>query len=250
MAGISIAIIVYAYVSGTVFVVGSMYVVLKWLFTRKGPTDTYLGLPYLFTYPGQDTRGKAFVNILKRIFLFTSMKRDPLVRYSSLAFHWSVWIVIAAHADIVLEPYITAQGIPQSTLETLGAYLGTGFAVILLVFGIVLLYRRLYDRYLRRLSAVADYFSILLIIAIGITGIYMRFATSADFAYVYVTPFINSLFTFSPTLALVPTQWPFIIHYLFTLTLLLYFPFSKFMHPYSFFTNPTLHSLYHPGDLK
>lgn len=248
LSAFSIAYITYAYVCIVVFLVGTIYVLIKWIFNKKGPSNTYLGLPYLFTYPGQDTRGRAFVNILKRIFLFSSMKRDPLVRYSSLAFHWSLWIIIAAHADIVLGPYLIAHGMPENLLATLGAYLGTGFAIIMIVFGIVLLYRRLYDRYLRRLTSVADYFSILLIIAIGITGTYMRFVLPADFAYTYVSPFFNSLISFSPIN--VPMQWPFLLHFAVTLALLFYFPFSKFMHPYSFFTNPTLYSLYHSGDVK
>ncbi len=248
LSGISIGIIVYAYVSVAVFVIGTIYVLLKWIFKKKGPTDSYLGLPYLFTYPGQDTRWKAFVNILKRIFLFKSMKRDPLLRYSSLAFHYSVWIIIAAHADIVLEPYLSSYGVSEVLLEDIGAYVGTAFAIILIIFGLVLLYRRIGDRYMRRLTSAGDYFSILLIIAIGITGTIMRFTLSADFAYGHVTPFVSSLLAFAPINA--PLQWPFVLHFLVTLTLLLYFPFSKFMHPYSFFTNPTLYSLYHSGDVK
>ena len=241
----SIVVIAFAYIAALVFIVGSLYILIKWIFTRKGPSKTYLGMPYLFTYPGQTTRGRAFVNILKRIFLFSSMQRDPLVRYSSLAFHWSLWIIIAAHSDIVFSKYFESAGISQNTLEAIGAYAGTAFAIVMIVFGAVLLFRRLYDRYLRKISTAADYFSILLIIAIGITGTYMRFVLPADFAYVYITPFVNSLITFSPSN--IPSQLPFLAHFLTTLVLLIYFPFSKFMHPYSFFTNPTMHSLYHPG---
>ena len=164
----SMAIIIYAYISAVMFVAGTAYVLVKWIFNRKGPTDTYLGLPFLFTYPGQETRWQAFVNILKRIFLFSSAKYDRPLRYTSLAFHWSLWIVLVAHLDIVLSPYITGAGVSEATLEIAGAYIGTAFAVIMTAFGAFLLSRRFYDKYMKRLSSLPDYFSIVLILAIGV----------------------------------------------------------------------------------
>ena len=242
------AIIIYAYISAVMFVAGTAYVLVKWIFNRKGPTDTYLGLPFLFTYPGQETRWQAFVNILKRIFLFSSAKYDRPLRYTSLAFHWSLWIVLVAHLDIVLSPYITGAGVSEATLEIAGAYIGTAFAVIMTAFGAFLLSRRFYDKYMKRLSSLPDYFSIVLILAIGVAGIYMRVALPPAFAYSAVTPFIYSLLSFSPVN--VPMEAPFVIHFLLASTLLLYFPFSKLMHPYSFFTNPTLYTIHHGDEVK
>lgn len=244
----SMAIIIYAYISAVVFLIGTIYVLVKWIFNRKGPTGTYLGFPFLFTYPGQTTRWDAFVNILKRIFLFSSAKHDKTLRYTSLAFHWSLWIVIAAHLDIVLSPYITGAGVSEATLEITGAYLGGAFAFIMTVFGAYLLARRFYDSYMRRLSKLPDYFSIVLILAIGLAGIGMRVTLPADFAYSAVTPFIYSLMSFSPIN--VPMQFMFVLHLLLASTLLLYFPFSKLMHPYSFFTNPTLYTTFHGDEVR
>lgn len=241
----SIVFISIAYLAVVVFTVGVLTVLLKWIFRRKGPSGTYLGLPYLFVYPGQDTRLKAFVNMLKRIFLFSSMKRDPKVRYSSLAFHWSLWIVIAAHSDLFLYSYFEAAGISQATLEMIGDYAGTFFAVVMVVFGIVLLYRRIGDKYLRHLNNASDYFAVLLIVAIGITGILERFTLPGNYAYTAVSPFIMSLVSFAPIN--IPTRLPFLIHFSTTLVLFFYLPFSKLMHPFSFFTNPTMYSLHHTG---
>lgn len=242
---LSVFVVAYAYIAVSVFAVGSILVVLRWIFKRKGPTGTYLGYPYLFTYPGQDTGLKAFKNMLSRIFLFSNAKDDPFVRYTGLAFHWSLWIIIAAHSDLVLTPYLVAAGIPQSFLEAAGAYIGTAFAVIMVAAGLLLLARRLTDPYMRRISYASDYFSILLIIAIGISGIVMRLVLPADFAYVSVSPFVLSLIHFAPVN--VPLASAYIIHFLLTLSLFLYFPLSKLVHPYSFFTSPTIYTIAHEG---
>ncbi len=245
---LSILIISYAYFAVILLVTGSIFMVARSIFKSKGPNGTYLGYPYLFTYPGQDTRLKAFRNILGRMFLFTSAKDDPFLRYIGLVFHWSLWIIIAAHADIVLYPYFTAAGISESTLEAIGAYLGTFFAILLVGSGLILFGRRAMDPYMRKISYASDYFAILLIIAIGISGILMRFWLPANFAYAQVSPFILSLASFAPISA--PAAGIFVTHFMLTLTLFVYFPLSKLLHPFAFLTNPTLYSIYHPGVIK
>ncbi|MCL4334411.1 MAG: respiratory nitrate reductase subunit gamma [Candidatus Thermoplasmatota archaeon] len=239
-------ILSYACAAGLIFVIGSIIVIARWIFLPKGTSGTYLGYPYLLTFPGNTSRASAFKNMLKRIFLFSSLKDDPYLRTVTMTFHWSLWIVIAAHADLVLMPYFASIGISEQTMEMIGTYLGTSLAVIMVAAGFLLLLRRITDKYVRRISSTADYFSILLIIAIGISGIYMRVALPSLFAYNQVSPYIHSIFTLSPIN--IPFQWPFIIHFFLVCTLLIYFPCSKFMHPYSFLTNPTMYSIFHPGE--
>jgi nitrate reductase gamma subunit len=230
------------YLAILIFIVGSIYVVGKWIFIPKGKTGTYFGFHNLFDYPGQTTRMKAFENILGRMFLFTSAKRDPYIRWLSLSFHWSLWIIILAHLDLVTSSYFVSIGIPESLLSDLGAYLGTTLAFVMVISGLLLVARRIKDPYLRRLSTVGDYFAILLVVAIGISGIYMRFVLPPLFAYQSVSPWIFSLASLTPLNF--PYELPFIAHILLVSTLLIYFPFSKFLHPYSFFTNPNLHAVY------
>ena len=76
MNEISIIFIIYFYISIIIFLFGIIYIVVKWIFSRKGITGTYLGFPYLFTYPGQENIIDALKNILKRIFLFPTMKYE------------------------------------------------------------------------------------------------------------------------------------------------------------------------------
>lgn len=245
---LSILVVSYTYLAAGVFVIGGIFMLLRWIFKRKGPSNTYLGYPYLSTYPGQVSGGRALKNILGRIFLFTSAKDDPFIRYTSLAFHWSLWIVIAAHADIIAFKFFIAAGIPESTLAALGAYLGTTLAFVMVITGLILVGRRIVDPYLRRISNASDYFAVLLIVAIGISGILMRFMLSSDFAYNQVNPFLLSIVSFAPIN--VPSAAIYVIHFLFTVTLFLYFPLSKLFHPFSFFTNPTMYSTFHRGEVK
>lgn len=248
MNPLSIFVVSYAYVAVFVFLIGSIITLVRWIFIRKGPTGTYLGYPYLFTYPGQDSGFKAFKNMAARILIFSSAKNDPFVRYTGLAFHWSLWIIIAAHSDLVLTPYLVAAGIPESTLSALGAYLGTTLSFVMVAAGLILLGRRVSSPYMRRISNASDYFSVSLIVAIGISGILMRFILPWYFAYDTVAPFVGSLLSFSPIN--VPFYPLFITHFLLTLTLFLYFPLSKLLHPYSFFTSPTIYTISHEGEAK
>lgn len=248
MNPLSIFVVLYAYLAVFIFAGGSLVMVLRWIFKKKGPTDTYLGYPYLSTYPGQDSKLSALKNILSRILLFSSAKNDPFIRYTSLVFHWSLWIIILAHADIIMMPFFVSLGIPESVLSALGAYLGTALAFLMVAAGLILLGRRFFDPYMRRISNASDYFSIILIIGIGVTGILMRFMLPDRFAYDEVSPFVLSLIHFSPIN--VPSAYIYITHFLFTLSLFLYFPLSKLIHPFSFFTNPTMYSTFHEGGRK
>ncbi|MCY0851945.1 MAG: respiratory nitrate reductase subunit gamma [Thermoplasma acidophilum] len=239
---ISIAFVILFYASFFIFIAGTVYTLVRWIFTPKGKTQTYLGFRNLFDFPGQNSRWAAFINIVKRVFAFTSMSDDPGTRALSMTFHWSLWIVLAAHLDIVLSPYLEAAGLHTAILEDLGMYLGTPLGIIMIVSALLLVERRIGNLYLRRISIPSDYFAISLIAAIGITGVIQRFILPPGFAYEYVTPFIYSLIHFNPIN--VPLFPIFILHMTLASVLLIYFPFSKFMHPYSFFTSPTLHSIF------
>lgn len=245
---ISVVVSAYAYASVLVLVAGSAIMLVRWIFKRKGPTDTYLGYPKLITYPGQDTKAKAFRNILSRMFLFSSAREDPFVRVTGLIFHWSLWLIIIVHFDLVLYPSLEAAGVSQGFLEASGDYIGTVLAVLLISSGAVLLGRRMLNPYMRKISYASDYFSIILIIAVGVAGLLVRLFMPADFAYAQAGPYVISLVHFSPIE--VPSSPLFIVHIVLAFTLMTYFPLSKLVHPFSFFTNPTVYTLVEEGGAR
>lgn len=243
MNEISLILDAYFYIAITVFLLGGLYYIISWIFSKKGITNTYLGFPNLFTYPGQVSKWDAIKNILKRIFLFSSIKYDKSTRIISLLFHYSLWIIIFAHFDLFLEPYLVSIGIGIQTIETISFFAGNTLAIIFIFSGLYLLYRRLSNVYLRKISNIDDYLSLVLLLLFGFTGLLMRLLLPSFYAYNVVGPFISSLFSFHPTD--IPIAPIFITHFILACTLVIYMPLSKLLHMFSFFTNPTLYSIFH-----
>lgn len=236
------------YLAIIAFLAGSVTTLTRWIFRQKGPKGTYLGFKKFQTYPGLTSRLRALKNIISRALLMSSAKNDKFVRFTSLIFHWSLWIIIIAHSDLFLMPFFRAHGIPEYVIETIGAYLGTSLAFVMVATGIILLTRRITNPYLKRISNVSDYFSILLVVLVGISGIAMRFYLPADYAYTQVAPFIASILRLAPYGF--PTSFLFVFHFFLVLSLLVYFPYSKLFHPFAFLTNPSMYSLSEKGDVQ
>ncbi len=156
----------------------------------------------------------------------------------ALAFHYAFLLVILRHIRFFAEPvphWVTAlaevDGFVQFYSPTV--YL-TG---VLMVVGLLyLLARRIYTPTLRYISLAADYFPLLLIIAIGISGILMRYVYKVDI--VAVRQLALGLASFKPV---VPAGIGviFYIHLFLVSVLFAYFPFSKLMHAPGVFFSPT-----------
>lgn len=156
----------------------------------------------------------------------------------AIAFHYAFLIVILRHLRFFTQPvphFVTAlaevDGFVQFYIPTV--YL-TG--VILLLAALYLLARRIYTPTLRYISLAADYFPLLLIIAIAVTGILMRYFYKVDVAA--VKQLTIGLATLKPV---VPPGIGaiFYIHLFLVCVLFAYFPFSKLMHAPGVFLSPT-----------
>jgi nitrate reductase gamma subunit len=108
----------------------------------------------------------------------------------------------------------------------MSAIFGGGAGIIILVMGIYLLFRRLTITRVREMSDGEDYFTLLLILAIIITGDIMRFVTHFDLAQ--SRQYFAALFTFSRVT--VPSDPAFLLHSFLGQVLIIYIPFSKFLH--------------------
>jgi nitrate reductase gamma subunit len=83
-----------------------------------------------------------------------------------------------------------------------------------------------------------DYFPLVLIFAIGLTGILMRYFLRTDIDIINIKNLAMGLVTFSPVIG-VKIGAIFYIHLFLVSTLLAYFPFSKLMHMGGVFMSPT-----------
>jgi len=156
----------------------------------------------------------------------------------SLAFHWSLLVILLRHLRLFLEP------VPAfiNALERLDGFFQIGTPqlyisdVILPAALAYLLVRRFRDPVVRFLSLFSDYFALFLLLAIATTGILMRYFARVDIFS--VKQFALSLATFRHGV-LPSLSWLFLCHLLLVSTLAAYLPFSKLMHMGGVFLSPT-----------
>jgi nitrate reductase gamma subunit len=145
--------------------------------------------------------------------------------------------------------------------------LGNGalfLALVLLVSLVLLVIRRFADERTAYVTVLADYFVLLLIIGIVITGILMRcepFRPDIVAVNVFVSELMNmktpfkmlgmdpaKLLHMNQTLA--PGDVIFMCHLSLVFFLLMYFPFSKLMHSAGYFFSPTRNMVNNPRDVR
>jgi nitrate reductase gamma subunit len=157
---------------------------------------------------------------------------------AGLAFHWSFLVIVLRHLRFFFEP------VPQwvNLLAGLDGFFEVGVPVLFLTDALflaaaaVLLLRRVAIPHLRYISLPADYFPLLLILAIGLSGFLMRHVYKVDLFR--VKELALGLAHFSPR---VPEGigWIFYLHIFLVSVLLAYFPMSKLMHMGGVFLSPT-----------
>jgi nitrate reductase gamma subunit len=148
---------------------------------------------------------------------------------AAMAFHWSLLIVVLRHLRLAVEPtplFVRWLGSIDGLLQIGAPTLLLTDLVLLVALGYLLL-RRCWNPLLRYLSLFSDYFALLLLLAIALTGMLMRYLTRVD--VVGVKQFALGLATFHPALPADPGPM-FLAHLLLVCALAIYLPFSKLMH--------------------
>ena len=118
-------------------------------------------------------------------------------------------------------------GVPPIYITDILILAGLGF----------LLLRRLVDAKVNYLSYASDYFPLLLIISIALTGILMRLYVKPDLYAIKQLTY--GLATFNPALPKGNLSMLFYIHLFLVSSLAAYFPFSKLVHMVGVFFSPT-----------
>jgi len=156
----------------------------------------------------------------------------------AIAFHYAFLMVILRHLRFFTEPAPHFVNLLAETDGFVQFFVPTVYmtGVILVVALTYLLLRRIYTPTLRYISLAADYFPLLLIIAIGLTGIFMRYFYKVDVAG--VKQLAVGLATLKPV---VPEGIGalFYVHLFLVCVLFAYFPFSKLMHMPGVFMSPS-----------
>ena len=253
--------VIVPYTAVTIFIIGIVYRVIKWARSPvpfRWPTTAgqQKSLPWIKAnnlespYNIWGVLGRMILEILLFRSLFRNTKvelRDgSRVLYGSekflwlgaIVFHWCFLIILLRHFRFFTEPVIgfvywlqSIDGLFEIAVPTLF------FSNILIAVALVYLFgRRIYNPQVRYISLFTDYFSLFLILATVISGIWMRYLDKVDI--IKVKELAMGLVAFSPT---VPEGIGsiFYIHLFFVSVLITYFPFSKLMHMAGVFFSPT-----------
>jgi len=197
--------------------------------------------------------GRMFLEVLFFRSLFRNTKAEvhdgPVVAYGSskwlwvgaMAFHWSFLIIFLRHFRFFMEPVpFFATGI-----ASLDGFFQIGIPAlyvtnILIVGGLsYLMFRRLFNPQVRYISLPSDYFPLMLILGIVLTGIMMRHFSWFRVDLIKVKQVAMGFIAFDTAAVpkgIGPTFW---VHITLICTLLFYFPFSKLMHAGGVFLSPT-----------
>lgn len=212
--------IVLPYIAVVVFVAGTGYRLWHWL---KTPLPLNINLA-----PAKTTWKAVAGKIAAETLIFISLFRSDRVL-------WVVaWVMHVSALVVLLGTHLF--GFFSDIIEIWTPYSITGrnividvaaaFAFPLIATLLILLFKRIFTREIRRISIPTDYFALGLILAHVIGGTYMTFFAEPDLTE--VTRWGVGLVTFRPHL--VEGSWIFVVHLVTGFSLFIYFPFSKLFH--------------------
>ncbi len=223
MNGLSTVINLLAYVTALVFVVGFLNKVILYF-----KTPNPLLIP---TTPAPTTTMGVVARMIPEVLFFRSLLKggtaEKVLWVGGWIFHVTFLLIVLRHLRFFTYP---VPGIIMA-FQGLGILAGLLFPIALLI----LIVRRFTNDRMAVITLFQDYFVLILIIAIGLTGLLLKYYVRTNL--VDVKAFILGLLTFSP--AQLPDSPIFLIHFGLVLVLLAYFPFSKLMHAWGILVSPT-----------
>ncbi|HYB20066.1 MAG TPA: sulfate reduction electron transfer complex DsrMKJOP subunit DsrM, partial [Thermodesulfobacteriota bacterium] len=252
--------VILPYVAFATFLIGVVYRVTKWArspvpFRIPTTCGQEKSLPWIknsklenpYNTTGVIGRMALEVLLFRSLFRNTKIGRmDQKVVYGSakwlwlggLIFHWSFLFILLRHLRFFTEPVLPLvnlvaglDGFFQIGVPTF--YL-TDAAILLAVTYLFL--RRVALPQVRYLSLSADYFPLLLILGISLSGVLMRHIYKVDL--LRVKEWAMGLASFHPVIPEGIGLF-FFVHLFLVNTLIAYFPMSKLMHMGGVFLSPT-----------
>ena len=155
--------------------------------------------------------------------------------WGSYLFHLGILGTLAGHAGGLLIPQrlFDLVGLNGEAHTALAYYSGMGVGLMTVIGALLLLWRRLTNRQVRRMTTPADWVVIVSLVVVSGLGTFNVF-----FGHFYVldtiAPWIRSIVTLQPDPRLmVAVPWGYKIHILAALLLLAFSPFSRLVHIWS-----------------
>ena len=192
------------------------------------------------TTPAPTTQSGVVLRMAREVIFFESLfKSNKWIWLFGWTFHMALWLVIIRHLRYT---------IPGNTpwlldfLQPFGKY--AGFAMVL---GLLGLWARrfLVDR-VRYISNPSDHLILALIVAIGLSGLMMKFVAHTDVVAVKV--FMSGLWTFR--IGTLPSDPVILVHLALVITLMIIFPISKLLHAPGLFFSPSRNQVDNPREQR
>jgi nitrate reductase gamma subunit len=234
MNGLSTVFNLLAYSAAIVFVLGFFSKVVAY-FNTPSP----LKIP---TTPAPITSMGVVLRLIPEVLFFRSLLKggtaEKILWFGGWIFHVSFLLIVLRHLRFFTYP------VPAWIMyfQQIGIWAGLVFPIALLI----LIVRRFTNDRMATISLFQDYFILLLITAIGLTGLLLKYYMRVNL--VDVKAFILGLLTFAPVQ--VPDSGLFLIHFSLVLVLLVYFPFSKLMHAWGVLISPTRAQIENPREAR
>ena len=220
MTLLAVAYAALLYLSAAVLVIG---VALKLRLYLRTPAP--LSIP---TTPAPTTQGGVALRLAREVVFFESLFRSSKWTWLfGWTFHAGLLLVLLRHARYFQQPVWD----PIVLVQPIGVYAG-----IAMVLGLAGLWARrwLVDR-VRYISTVSDHLHLALLLAIGLTGLAMRFVRHTDI--VALKTFTLGLLRLD--LQPLPADPVLLVHLALVAILMMVFPISKLMHAPGLFFSPT-----------
>lgn len=203
-----------------VFVVG-----LAARIRRFAVTPAPLKIP---TMPAPTTRTGVAFRLLREVTVFESLfKANKWIWLFGWVFHVALAVVVLRHLRYFLDPVPA----PIVLVQPFGIL--AGFAMLAGLAG--LWARRVIVPRIRYITGPSDHLMLALLVAIGASGMAMKFVAHTDI--VAVKGFFLGLMRFDPQP--LPADPILLVHLALVATLMIVFPFSKLVHAAGVFFSPT-----------
>ncbi len=191
------------------------------------------------TTPAPTTQAGVVYRMAKEVIVFESLfKSNKWIWLFGWMFHISLALVLARHIRYFQEqPWFWV-----NIIQPFGKY--AAFTMVIGLLG--LLARRFVVARVRYISAPSDYFMLIMLIFIGISGLMMQLFVRPDI--ISIKEFFLSWMGIS--IVDISFSTPLIIHLSLVALLMIIFPFSKLLHAPGVFFSPTRNQIDNPREKR
>jgi len=217
--------VILPYIAVLVFVGGMIWRIVTW---KK------LASPAMTLFPAPATEGANAINTAKEILFFKSLfGGDRVLWILAWTFHAVLALIVLGHFRVFtkyVDVTLGMLGMSDDAIKAMSGGAGGAAGIVILIALALLLIRRMALQRAREITGVVDYFALLLIGAVIITGNAMRFG-SEHFELKQTHDYFYSLATFDYVSGMdVLKNNVFFVHMCLAFLLIMFIPFSKILH--------------------